>query len=54
MRGWCETAWLLLLPPLAAAIMTLAAGMLAKSPGSPLDWAKLIAEREYQQGGMLP
>ena len=47
-RGWRETAWLLLLPPLATAIMTLAAGVFAQSPGSPLAWAKLIAEREYR------
>lgn len=53
-RGWRETAWLLLLPPLATAIMTLAAGMFAESPGSPLEWAKLIAEREYRQGATLP
>jgi len=53
-RGWRETAWLLLLPPLATAIMTLAAGMLAESPGSPLEWAKLIAEREYRQGVTSP
>lgn len=53
-RGWGETAVLLLLPPLVTAIMTLAAGMLAESPGSPLEWAKLIAEREYRQGVTLP
>jgi multicomponent Na+:H+ antiporter subunit D len=53
-RGWRETAVLLLLPPLATAIMTLAAGMFADSPGSPLDWAKLIAEREYRRGATLP
>ncbi|MDD5404666.1 MAG: proton-conducting transporter membrane subunit [Sulfuricella sp.] len=53
-RGWRETALLLLLPPLVTATMTLAAGMLAESPGSPLVWAKLIAEREYRQGVTLP
>lgn len=53
-RGWRETAVLLLLPPLATATMTLAAGMLAESPGSPLVWAKLIAEREYRQGATSP
>ena len=47
-RGRRETAWLLLLPPLVTAIMTLAAGMFAESPGSPLEWAKLIAAREYR------
>ncbi|MBA3059461.1 MAG: monovalent cation/H+ antiporter subunit D family protein [Gammaproteobacteria bacterium] len=52
--GWRETAWLLLLPPLATAIMTIAAGTLAEAPGSPLEWAKLIAEREYRQGVPLP
>ncbi|MDP1526304.1 MAG: proton-conducting transporter membrane subunit [Rhodocyclaceae bacterium] len=53
-RGRRETAWLLLLPPLVTAAMTLAAAMLAESPGSPLEWAKLIAEREYRQGVTLP
>lgn len=53
-RGWRETAVLLLLPPLVTATMTLAAGMLAEAPGSPLEWAKLITEREYRQGATLP
>lgn len=52
--GWLETAWLLPVPPLITAITTLAAGMLAETPCSPLDWAKLIAEREYRQGASLP
>ena len=52
--GWRETAWLLLLPPVLTAMMTLAAGMLAETPGSPLEWAKLIAQRQYTQGGTLP
>lgn len=43
-----------LLPPLITAIMALAAGMFAETPGSPLDWAKLIAEREYRQEAALP
>ena len=53
-RGWRETAWLLLLPPLVTAMMTLAAGLLAENPGSPLEWVKLIAEREYRYGATLP
>lgn len=53
-RRWRETAWLLLLPPLVTAIMTLAAGMFAETPGSPLEWAKLIAKREYLQEVTLP
>ncbi|MCK7498385.1 MAG: hypothetical protein MZW92_52945 [Comamonadaceae bacterium] len=48
-RGWRETAWLLLLPPLATAAATLATGILADSGFSPLAWAKLIAAREYFQ-----
>ncbi len=47
-RGRRETAWLLLLPPLVTALMTLAAGLFAESPASPLEWAKLIAAREYR------
>jgi multicomponent Na+:H+ antiporter subunit D len=47
-RGW-ETAPLLLIPPVATAAVTLAAGLFAASDFSPLDWAKLIADREYLQ-----
>lgn len=53
-RGWREAAVLLLLPPLATATMTLIAGLLAETQGSPLEWAKLIAQREYRQGVTLP
>ncbi len=45
--GCRETAWLLLLPPLATAVITLGTGVLSEWPGSPLDWARLIAQREY-------
>lgn len=47
-RGW-ETAPLLLLPPLATAAATLLAGLFAATALSPLDWATLIADREYLQ-----
>jgi len=46
-RGWRETSWLLLLPPLATALATLVAGAFPHIELSPLDWARLIAEREY-------
>lgn len=46
-RGWRETAWLLLLPPLVTAAATLAAAVLADASLSPLAWARLIAAREY-------
>ncbi len=46
-RGWRETGWLLLLPPLLTAVATLAAGIFADSSISPLAWAQLITEREY-------
>lgn len=46
-RPWRETAWLLLLPPLFTAAATLAVGMFAEHPLSPLSWAQLIAERQY-------
>lgn len=46
-RGWRETAWLLLLPPLLTAVVTLAAGFFADAGFGPLAWAKLIAQREY-------
>ncbi|MDZ7584757.1 MAG: proton-conducting transporter membrane subunit [Thiobacillus sp.] len=48
-RGRWETAPLLLLPPLATAAATLVVGLFAASDFSPLDWAKLIADREYLQ-----
>ncbi len=42
-----ETAWLLLLPPLATAAATVAAGIDPDNPLGPLAWAQLIAAREY-------
>ena len=50
-RGRLETGWLLLLPPLVTAVATLAAGIFADSGWSPLFWARLIARREYLDGG---
>ncbi len=50
-RGRLETGWLLLLPPLVTAVATLAAGVFADSGWSPLFWARLIATREYVDGG---
>lgn len=46
-RGRFETNWLLLWPPLVTALLTVGAGLFAAAPFSPLDWAKLIAAREY-------
>lgn len=45
--GRRETAWALLLPPVVTALMALGAGMLATVPFSPLEWAHLIAQREF-------
>ena len=47
--GRKETAWALLLPPLMTAILALAVGLLALLPFSPLEWARLIARREFYQ-----
>lgn len=47
--GRQETAWALLLPPLITALMALAAGLLTGLPFSPLEWAKIIAVREFYQ-----
>ena len=44
-----ETAWALLLPPVFTAGLALAAGLLALAPFSPLEWAQLIARREFYQ-----
>ena len=46
--GRRETHWMLLAPPLATALFALLAGLLADAPFSPLEWARLIAEREYR------
>jgi multicomponent Na+:H+ antiporter subunit D len=51
LAGWWtrpETGWLLLLPPLVTAALSLLIGLLASSPFSPLEWSLLIAEREFQ------
>jgi len=45
--GRWETDWLLLVPPLITAALSLLAGLLAGAPFSPLEWAALIAKREY-------
>ena len=47
--GRKETAWALLLPPLVTAAMALGMGLLASIPFSPLEWAKIIAAREFYQ-----
>jgi multicomponent Na+:H+ antiporter subunit D len=39
--------WMLVLPPVATALLVVMAGVFAESPYSPLEWAKMIAEREY-------
>lgn len=46
--GRFETRWMLLLPPVATAVLALAAGVLANADFSPLDWSRLIATREYR------
>lgn len=45
--GRLETHWMLLLPTLFVAAASLAAGLLAGMPLSPLAWASLIIRREY-------
>ena len=42
-----ETHAALLWPPLITAVLAVAAGLFAASPYSPLEWADLIARREY-------
>ena len=43
-----ETTGALLWPPAITAVLALAAGLFAAAPYSPLEWAELIAEREYR------
>ena len=45
--GGKETAWMLLLPPLATVAAALAWGLFASMPGTPLDWVQFIAARKY-------
>ena len=45
--GRLETAAPLLWPPVVTAALAVAAGLFAAAPASPLEWAELIAEREY-------
>jgi multicomponent Na+:H+ antiporter subunit D len=42
-----ETALALLAPPVVTALLTLAAGLLASAPFSPLQWARFITTLEY-------
>jgi multicomponent Na+:H+ antiporter subunit D len=46
-RGRCEAHPWLLVPTLVAGAAALAAGLAAGAPLSPLDWARLIVDREY-------
>jgi multicomponent Na+:H+ antiporter subunit D len=48
-HGRLETAGSLLWPPVLTAALALAAGLFAAAPYSPLEWAELIAAREYRQ-----
>jgi multicomponent Na+:H+ antiporter subunit D len=45
--GRMETTWALLAPPVVTAFLSLAAGLLASAPFSPLEWARLITTLEY-------
>jgi multicomponent Na+:H+ antiporter subunit D len=45
--GRMETSAALLWPPVITALLALAAGLFAAVPVSPLEWAQLIARREY-------
>ena len=42
-----NAGWLLLLPPLTTAALSLLIGLFASLPFSPLEWSLLIAEREF-------
>jgi multicomponent Na+:H+ antiporter subunit D len=44
-----ETAWTLLFPPVVTALLALGVGLFASVPFSPLEWAQLIAQREFYQ-----
>ncbi len=40
--------WMLVLPPVLTALFVVYAGAFAETPYSPLEWAKMIAQREYE------
>jgi multicomponent Na+:H+ antiporter subunit D len=42
-----KTAWALLAPPVVTALLTLAAGLLASAPFSPMQWVRFITAQEY-------
>jgi len=46
-HGSGEGHWMLLAPPLVTAALVVAAGVLANAPFSPLEWVRLITEKEY-------
>jgi multicomponent Na+:H+ antiporter subunit D len=46
-HGRMETHGLLLAPPLLSAGLVLVFGLLPDDVASPLNWARMIAEREY-------
>ncbi len=48
-RSRYETSLALLIPPLFTAVAAILIGLFAAAPFSPLDWAQLIALREYRQ-----
>jgi multicomponent Na+:H+ antiporter subunit D len=43
-----HAGWLLLLPPLTTAALSVLIGLFASLPFSPLEWSLLIAEREFE------
>ena len=45
--GRMETSWALLAPPVVTALLTIAVGLLASAPFSPLQWARFITTLEY-------
>ncbi len=44
-----ETRWMLLFPPIITAGIVVAISVFANVEFSPLEWAKLIADKEYIQ-----
>ena len=47
LNGRWEMPALLMWPPVVTALLALLIGLFAAAPYSPLEWAKLIADREY-------
>ena len=48
-HGRLEIHWMLLVPTVLTALLALLCGLLGDAPFSPLEWSRLIVDREFGQ-----